>query len=179
MRAVIPRLPTPHPTGERLPGLFQEDQFCLGFVGGLDEVMAPIFAVIDCIDYYIDPYMAPDDFLAWLGNWVGVEIDETWPIERQRAFVTRATDIYRMRGTASGLKAHVGVFTGARVEIAETGGCVWSQTANTPLPGEPEPRMTVRVVSTARNPVNEKALNHLVATAKPAHVVHRVEVVGR
>jgi phage tail-like protein len=179
MRAVIPRLPTPHPTGERLPGLFQEDQFCLGLVGGLDEVLAPIFAVIDCIDCYIDPYIAPEDFLAWLGNWVGVEIDEAWPLERQRAFVTRATEIYHMRGTVSGLKAHVGVFTGARVEIAETGGCIWSDTANTALPGEPEPRMTVRVVSTPRNPVSEKAVNQLVATAKPAHVVHRVEVVGR
>src|SRR5215471_20298485 len=104
MRAVIPRLPTPHATGEQMPALFQEDTFAMGFVGGLDEVTAPVYTVLDCIDYYLDPFMAPDDFLAWLGTWVGVDVDENWPIERRRAFVARATEIYSMRGTVAGLK---------------------------------------------------------------------------
>ena len=36
--------------------------------------------------------LAPPDFVAWLGTWVGTTLDEDWPIERKRSFVAWAFD---------------------------------------------------------------------------------------
>jgi len=179
MRGLVPNLPTPHPTGERLPALFQEDPFALGVCAGVDEVLAPIFATLDSLDAYVDVQLSPEDFLSFLARWVGIDTDEGWPVERRRALVSRAVDIFRQRGTVNGLRAHVGLLTGGVVEIAETGGCSSSETSGGSLPGESEPRMTVRVRVDDPAAVDERALDRLIADAKPAHVVHRLEVVAR
>ena len=177
MRGVVAYLPSPHPLGEHLPAVYQEDPFTRGLMAGLDEVLAPILATLDCLAAYIDPRLAPEDFLAWLSGWVGADLDESWPLERCRAFVARSVELYRRRGTVAGLIAHVEVFTGGRVEIAETGGVTWSRDRGTDLPGEPVPRLAVRVAVDDPSTVSARALDRLVAAAKPAHVIHQVEVV--
>ena len=60
------------------------------------------------------------------GGWVGTELDDAWPEERRRALVRRAVEIYRVRGTVEGLRAHIELVTGGRVEIVESGGVAWS-----------------------------------------------------
>ena len=75
----------------------------------------PSGPTLDNFGAYLDPALTPDDFLDWLGGWVGVALDETWPIERRRAFVAQAADLYRLRGTRAGLAAHVQIFTGGEV----------------------------------------------------------------
>src|SRR4029453_7641000 len=72
MRATAAGLATPPPIGEHLPALFQEDEFAQRFVGALDEVLAPVFAVLDCLDAYLDPWLAPPDFVDWLADWVAL-----------------------------------------------------------------------------------------------------------
>ena len=85
-------------------------------------MLAPVFATLDCLDAYVDPWLAPEDFLEWLAGWVGVVIDEGWPIERSRAFIANIVELYRWRGTIRGLVAELAIYTGGDVEISESGG---------------------------------------------------------
>lgn len=168
-------LTSPHPLIAGLPGIYQADDFSQRWLAGLDEVLAPVFLALDGFSAYLDPAITPDDFLDWLAGWVGVLLDENWPVARRRAFVAQAAGLYRLRGTPAGLAAHVRIFTGGEVEVVETGGVSWSQTNGGAMPGSPGHRLTVRVTSPA-GPVDVTRLEALVASAKPAHVEHRVEV---
>jgi phage tail-like protein len=178
-RASVLGLTSPHPLGGFLPALYQEDAFAQSLTSGLDAVLAPIFSSLDNLEAYLDPGLAPEDFLDWLGGWVGLVVDETWPLVRRRAFISRAHDLYRMRGTARGLAAHVELFSGGQVEIEEPGGTTWSATSGGALPGAAGFSILVRVRVDDPASVDQARLNALVAAAKPAHLTHRVEIVGR
>lgn len=177
MRGLVPGLISPHPVGPTLPGLYQEDELAQRLVGAFDEVVAPVFASLDELDAYLDPMVAPEDFLDWLGGWVGVALDQTWPVERRRAFVASAVELFRLRGTATGLAAHVAIFSGGEVEVVESGAAGWSSKAEAAVPGAAAPDLLVRVKVADPAAVDAGRLDALVSAAKPAHVPHRVEVV--
>jgi phage tail-like protein len=177
MRGFIPELTSPHPLGAALPALYQEDAFAQAMLRALDSVVAPVFASLDSFDAYLDPGLTPDDFLTWLGSWVGMTIDETWSLERRRAAVRRAAELYRMRGTAAGLAEQVEIYTGGRVDIEENGGTAWSIDPGGELPGSPEPMVVVRVHVPDPKAIDPLRLDALVGAAKPAHVEHQVEIV--
>jgi phage tail-like protein len=178
VRGLVPGLPSPHPLGPALPGIYLEDDFTQRFVGALDEVLAPIFGTLDNFDSYLDPDLAPDDFVTWLGTWVGALLDESWSVDRRRAVVASAVDLYRMRGTAASLAAQIEIHTGGSVEIVENGGTAWSVDPGGELPGSPGPAMIVRVHVPDPKAVDVGRLDALVGAAKPAHVAHQIEVVG-
>ena len=178
MRGHVPGLPSPYPLGDHMPGLYRDDSFTQRFLSAFDEVLAGAVQTLDNFPSYLDPALAPEDFLAWLGSWVGVALDETWPIERRRAFVASAVDLFRLRGTAAGLAAHVAVFTGGEVEIVEPGATAWSREAGAQVPAGESADLLVRVRVRDPRAVSAARLDSLVAAAKPAHVTHRVEIVG-
>jgi phage tail-like protein len=177
MRATINALESPAPLGPMLPAIYQEDDFSMRFIAGFDDVLAPILLTLDCLIDYFDPALTPTDFLEWLAGWVGMEIDESWATERRRAAVATAVEMYRMRGTISGLRANLEVLSGGQVEITDSGGVTWSTSPMGELPGQDSPRLAVRVTVPDADERTTKAIDAIVATAKPAHVVHRVEVV--
>jgi phage tail-like protein len=179
MRGMIEGLPTPRPMVAELPAAFQEDDFGRRFVSALDDVLAPLFATLDCWDSYLDAQLAPDDFVDWLASWVGVDIDETWTLERRRTLIQDAVALYRIRGTAAGLAAHVRLYTGVTPEITESGGCVWSDTANAPMPGSPQPHLTVRLQVDDPAEINRATVNRIVGASRPAHLAYEVTVVPR
>ena len=177
MRGTVDTLATPHPMGPSMPALYQEDPFAQAFLGALDKVLAPVAGTLDNLDAYLDPYLAPDDFLAWLGLWVGMAVDDSWTIERRREAVARAVDLYRLRGTATGLAEQIEIHTGGNVEILENGGTAWSVDAGGELPGSPKPLLVVRIQVDDPKAVDGGRIEALVAASKPAHVEHRVEIV--
>jgi phage tail-like protein len=177
MRGVVPGLASPHPLGPSLPAVYQEDGFALRFLAALDEVVAPVLSTVDNLDAYIDPDLAPDDFLDWLGSWVGMSLDETWDSARRRAVISRAVELYRLRGTAAGLAEHVELQTGGEVEIIENGATGWSVDSGGELPGSPEPVLVVRVRVSDPKSVDPQRLDALVTASKPAHVPHQIEIV--
>ncbi len=178
-RGLIRTVISPHPLADALPSLFQEDDFTRRFVSAFDAALAPIFATLDNLTAYLDPWLAPDDFLEWLGSWFGLTLDEGWSVERRRAVLANAFEFYRMRGTARGLKAQVEIFTGGTVDVIDTGGVATSRTAGEALPGSPNFAVLVRVTVDDPSTISAARLDALVATAKPAHVTHKVEVVKR
>jgi phage tail-like protein len=178
MRGTVIGIPTAKPLIELLPAVYQEDEMTGRLTAGLDDVLAPVFMTLDALDAHVDPQLCPEDFIDWLAGWVGLVLDETWPVDRRRELVARGVEIYRMRGTVEGLRAEVEIFTGGTVEISETGGTAWSPTPGGEFPGEAEPRLAVRVTVDHPEALSEKTLDALVAAAKPAHVVHRVEILA-
>ena len=105
MRGRLDDVVSPAPVIEQMPAIFQEDPFTQQFTAAFDSVLAPLFMTLDCLDAYVDPTLSPFDFLEWLAGWVGLAIDEDWPLGRQRTFVSEAVKVYRLRGTAAGLEA--------------------------------------------------------------------------
>lgn len=177
MRGTVAGLESPVPFGPMLPAIYQEDEFAMRFIAGFDDVLAPVLLTLDCLIDYFDPALTPTDFLEWLAGWVGIEVDEAWETERRRAAVATAVEMYRMRGTISGLRANLEVLSGGQVEITDSGGVAWSTSPMGPLPGQESPRLAVRVTLPEVSDRTTKAIDAIVTAAKPAHVVHRVEVV--
>jgi phage tail-like protein len=179
MRALVPGLPSPHPMARLLPAIYQEeDPFTVRLTEALDEVLAPILSTLDNLPAYFDPRLAPDDFLGWLAGWVAIDLDETWDSAQRRIAVAQAADLLRRRGTAAGLADEVRLVTGAEVEVVENGGAAWSLDPSSPMVGSPEPMLLVRVMAADPASVDTNRVDHVVSAAKPAHVPHRVEVVG-
>jgi hypothetical protein len=107
---------------------------------------------------------------------VGLDIDETWPVERRRMLVSEAIDLYRIRGTRDGLSRLVALYAGSAPEIDESGGCAWSQTADTPLPGSMESHLVVRLHLSSAGWVEPAVVERIVRSARPAHIPQQVEV---
>lgn len=175
MRAAIGGLGTPYPIGSMLPAIYQSDPTAMAWTAGFDDVLAPVISTLDCLRAYIDPMLAPDDFLVWLAGWFGTSLDENWPLERQRSAVARSVALFRQSGTVGGLRELLELVTGGPVEVADSGGVTWSQAPNTPPPGTDEAAVVVRIAA-SHLPADRSALDALIAAAKPAHVTHRLEV---
>jgi phage tail-like protein len=177
MRGTIPGLPSAQRIGEYLPAVYQEsDPLMMAFTRGFDEALAPIPGVLDSLAAYIDPRLAPPDFVTWLATWVAAELDETWPIEGQRLAVGTAIEQFRRRGTKAGLQLDLESATGGRIEIEENGGVAVSQLPGADFPGEPNPRVHIRVFVADPDSIDRAALERLVLASKPAWVAHTVEV---
>lgn len=182
-------LVNPHPLAETLPGVYREawlderrrtarEPFGTRFIAAFDDVLAPVLATLDNLPAYFDADTTPEDFLHWIGEWVAASVDAGWPEDRRRAFVGQAAELYRRRGTAAGLRDHVQVYTGGLVEVVENGGSSWSAKPDGKLPGTPEPVVVVRVTVDDPDSIDRTRLEAMVHSSKPAHVVHRVEVLG-
>ncbi|MFD8142271.1 phage tail protein [Streptomyces sp. NPDC059708] len=159
-----------------LPAVFADDDLAQRFVGGLDEVLAPILNVLDCLDTYFDPALAPADFALWLGTWVGAETDGSEPEPRLRAAVASAVALHRMRGTRRGLSEAVRLAFGVAPEISESGGAGWDARPLGAFPGAPRPRLHVTLRLPDPTPADTHRLDALVAAARPAHMPYTAEV---
>jgi len=180
VRGTVEELATPHPLGYLLPALYHDNDIAQRFTAALDIVLAPVLATLDSSHAYVDPLLAPLDFVEWLAEWVGVELDASWPEARQRALVARAADLFAWRGTVRGVSDAVAIYTGVVPEIVESGATAW--TGVPPPAGElpgfaaGELVVRVRIAPGDADAIDPVRLDRLVAAAKPAHIVHRVEV---
>ncbi|MFJ5548498.1 phage tail protein [Streptomyces sp. NPDC093225] len=166
-RRLVPGLPSRYPLGLQLPAVYAEDDNAQRITEGLDEVLAPILTVLDNLAAYFDPRLAPADFEALLGAWVGAE----GPAAPGTVLA------HARRGTAAGLAEGVRAAFGVLPEIEESGATTWSATARTPLPGAAAPGVTVRLRVPDPAAVDAAAVTAYVAGARPVHLPFRVEVV--
>lgn len=178
-RGMVDGLPSPHPLGEALPGVYLEDDFTQQLTGAFDAGLAPVFTVLDNLDAYLDPSLAPADFVDWLAGWVGLPLGPHLPVDVRRDAVARIAGLSGRRGTVAGLTEEIELLTGGTVDVQDNGGTTWSSTAGTPLPGRAAPRVAVRVEVDDPSRVDASRVVAAVVAAKPAHVPHAVSVVGR
>jgi phage tail-like protein len=178
MRGTVEGLISPHPLGDTLPGLYRDDRFTQDLCAGLDETLAPVLLALDNIPAYLDLATTPADMLPWLARWVGMAVDPGQQPERQRELLRTASELHGWHGTARGIQLAVEVLFGMPTEVIESGAAAWSMDPTARLPGEPVPAVVVQVSPTASQEVDLERLNAVVVAVKPAHVVHRVQVVG-
>jgi len=180
-RAAVPGLPSRYPIGEQLPALYADDDFAQRFTAGLDTVLAPVFATLDNLAFYLDPRVAPSDFVDWLVRWVGAESDPRWPLELRREAVVRAVELHRWRGTRRGLTEALRLALGVHAEVTGDGGAVWSSTPGADLPPSASssgagPLVTVRPA--AGVPVDPVRVDAIVRAMCPVHIRCRVEILA-
>jgi phage tail-like protein len=174
MRGLVTDLGSPRPLIDTLPGIYQEDELTRSLTSAFDEALAPILSTLDNLAAYLDPALTPDDFLEWLAGWVGILPDETWSIERRRALVALAVQLYRRRGTAAGLAMHVRLLVAGDVKVSDSGGTTWSRTAGAAPPGDGSFSVSVRVTPAKNARLDVARVEALVASATPAHVSRQV-----
>jgi hypothetical protein len=135
-----------------------------------------VFATLDGLAGYLDPWLAPADFLDWLANWVALDTDESWTPAQRRELVANAVELHRWRGTRRGLAAHVHLLTGGDVDVVDSGGCTSSDRPDGPLPGTSPALATLRVRVARPETVDLHRLRAVAGAAVPAHVAVTVEV---
>lgn len=74
---------------------------------------------IEVMHAYFDPHECPEEFLPWLASWTAMIVDLDWPIEKKRAIIKRAVELYGIRGTVKGIKLFLKLFTGHEPRIFE------------------------------------------------------------
>lgn len=178
MRGSVDGLASALPIGELLPAVFAEDELAQRFVEGLDEVMAPILAVLDNLDAYFTPALAPLDHTRWLAGWVGAETDGGEPEDRLRRAVAAAARLHRIRGTREGLAEAVRLGFGVLPEIDESGAAGWSSKPLGPVPGAVRPHLAVTLRLPRPTAADRHRLDALVAAARPAHMPYTTEVIA-
>lgn len=110
-----------------LPAIYQENDLGVRFVGALEPLLDPIVALLDSLPAYVDADLAPEDVLSLLARWLGLEVDEAWPIERKRELVRRADELARRHGTKSGLELTLQIaFPEHPLRVEDSGGISWA-----------------------------------------------------
>lgn len=174
-RAALPGLPSRHPLGGLLPSMYAGDDFAQRFTAGLDTVLAAVPSTLDNLPAYLDARLAPEDFLAWLGSWVAVDLDPGWSTELRRLVVRHAIELHRWQGTARGLVDRLWLCFGVHASVADGAGAAWSSVPDTEPPGEPATEVVVRVWP-GRAEVDATRVTAMVDAVCPAHLTCRVEV---
>ena len=150
----------------------------------------------------LDPAAAPPDVLSWLACLVDLALDPNWPVERRRALVTSAIDLYRRRGTPEGIARYVEIYTGTRPVIVETflarsatpsilgrSGALLGCALQLAPAGGRTPADALRRARAHRfsvhvfvddecdEAVTLAVVDRIVAASKPAHTIHRLVAV--
>lgn len=165
--------------GGLVPGLYADDPLFAALCAAFDDLLAPVLTALDCFPAYLDPTLAPTDFLAWLGDLVGVQVEPSWSEERRREQVGGAVRRYRMRGTAAGLREVAAAAAGVPVTdvaVEEPGAVVWSPVAGGASPPAAAP-VGVRVVLPPGSDVSRVAalVRDAVLPEVPVHCRVRVD----
>lgn len=170
MRGLVDEAQTPVSLLGMLPGIYLEDDLACRLVAAFDDALAPVFLALDNLSAYLDPELAPADFLRWLGRWVAAVDDAELPETRRRALVTGAVALHARRGTAAGLAELVELVTGEVPGIEESGAVAWSATPGADPPGSSRPGVSVRVAEDT----DRRLLQIVLDGACPAHLPHRI-----
>jgi phage tail-like protein len=163
--------------GDALPAMFHDDDMAQRWCDGLDEVLVPVPSTLDNFWAYLDPRLAPLDFVEWLAGWVGLELDQTWSEDRRRELVSTAHRLFDYRGTPRGLVELLELYTGIAPTITDGGGVTWSARPDSALPGDGAAPVVVRIATDQPDHLDTARIENMVETSKPAHVAHRVEIV--
>ena len=168
-----------------LPSIYRQDSFIRRLLLIFESVLLPLEGLVDTLALYTEPELTPAEFLPWLAQWVGLALDASWPLDRQRTLIHDAAEIYRWRGTRHGLALHIQAYTGTTPHIQEyADGFVLGR--DSALGRTTQLRQAVRdpllVVVTVPVPagatVDPAVLRAIIEEDKPAHVSYRLRLVS-
>jgi phage tail-like protein len=179
MRGEVEGLSSPRPLMETLPSVYRSDFLAEQMCASFDDVLAPIFATLDCLPAYLDPRTTPKDMLDWLAGWIGLTVNRHEEPGRKRELIITGASLLPWRGTKRSVHEAVVAAFNRETEVIESGAATWSTHPDSEPGGQPVPTLIVRVTVDKEEDIDRRSLDALVNTVKPAHMPHRVEVVTR
>ena len=179
MRFGVEGLCSPRPFMDTMPLVYRGDPLSEQLCDAFDDVLAPIFATLDCFTAYLDPKTAPADMLDWLAGWIGLTVSGHQEPARKRELITAGAELLPWRGTVRSVHEAVVAAFNRETEVIESGSATWSTTPNSEPGGQPVPTLIVRVTVDSADNIDQRSLDALVDSVKPAHIPHRVELVIR
>jgi phage tail-like protein len=114
-----------------LPAVYREDSISADltarFLSIFDTLRNLTSSQITDIARYFDPKATPanppnvagNDFLSWLAGWLGLSLQNNWPVRKRRELVRQAHKLFDLRGTPEGLKLMIELYTGFKPRILE------------------------------------------------------------
>jgi phage tail-like protein len=102
-----------------LPSNYQNNDFLRGFLMIFQHIMNETSSVLDNMHEYFRPMESPQNVLPVLADWLGIHLEMFRGEDEVRRFLQCAIPLYRYRGTAIGLKAHLSIVTNIVPEIIE------------------------------------------------------------
>jgi phage tail-like protein len=92
-----------------LPAVYRQDAesaaFLERFLANPEGLWTSIEGRIASAEVLFDARTAPEEYLDWLAGWLGAEHEPDWDAARKRLFLAHAAELFRWRGTRSGLVA--------------------------------------------------------------------------
>lgn len=111
----------------QLPVGMLDSSFFVRFVSMFQELANPLLEDADNIEHVVDPTVAPEPMLRWLGSWIGLDaIDLQLPAELQRLVVRSSARTLSGRGTKAALTDFLQMTSGGPAEVVDGGG-VWRE----------------------------------------------------
>ncbi len=154
---------------DQLPRPLSDDHFTRSFVAIFEQVAGSVRSRVTGFQDYLDPDLAPPEFVRWLGSWLGVVVESSLPEDHQRSLVVAAGQLLPYRGTRRGLKGLLEAFTRGTAEIDDGGGVFREGEAT---PG----RHHVDVSLSTAGALNEEHLLELVRQELPASASFELKV---
>jgi phage tail-like protein len=157
----------------QLPVGMLDSTFFVEFVSLFQHLANPLLEDADNLEHVVDPTVAPEPMLRWLGTWIGLDsIDPQLPSELQRLIVRSSARTLAWRGTKAGLTEFLQMTSGAPAEVTDGGG-VWRE-------GEaPADTAYVRMSVASTGWLPERDFIALLRDEIPAHVRAELYVAGR
>lgn len=158
-----------------LPAIYQDNDFGVRFVGALEPLLDPIVALLDSLPAHVDPDLAPEDVLALLAHWLGLEVDEAWPVDRKRELVRRGDELARRHGTRAGLELTLQIaFPEHPLRVEDSGTITWAGKK-----GKTTDKSGAGFVVYCDAPLDEHelgAVSRLIEQVKPVNVTYKLRV---
>jgi phage tail-like protein len=158
----------------QMPAIYQDDDFGMRFLAGLEELLDPIVALLDALPEHLSPDLAPADVLELITGWLGIQLNESQPTLERREIVRNASELGRRRGTRRGIELALALgFPTLPFRVEDGGGVEWSSDGK--LPEAPAPAFVVYCDQHIPEE-RQAAVARLIEQVKPAHVGYRLRV---
>ena len=160
-----------------LPAVYQDGEFGVRFVGALEPALDPIVALLDSLPAHVDPDLAPEDVLAVLAPWLGLEVDEAWPIERKRELVRRGDELARRHGTRAGLELTLKIaFPQHPLRVEDSGSITWPGKASGAKKADKSDAGFIVYCDASLDEHELGAVSRLIEQVKPVNVTYKLRV---
>lgn len=107
----------------RLPKVFSREEqaaeFLRRYLALFDGFLGELDGRATARHVLLDAAATPAEALAWLAGFVGLILDERWPVPVQRAILAQAAWLFRFRGTVPGLRRFLDLYVGNNVILIE------------------------------------------------------------
>ncbi|MGE4560565.1 MAG: phage tail protein, partial [Desulfobulbus sp.] len=112
-----------HDLLRRLPRIYSREEAAADFLRRYLSITEGALREIDlravCRNVLLDPEATPREALPWLAGFIGLALDDRWPLAARRTLIRNGVRLFRFRGTVAGLKEFIEIYLGRSVVIIE------------------------------------------------------------